>query len=528
MDSLNLPHEYVFGKPDCALNLTDIYPFVTGPVSDMPDIIYLASWNQLRGADVLPENVICIGGGGEARDLFAQRGLSGLIYPDEADQFAVLRDVQVVFSKYYKLERELLDVLLADAPIRSVLNVCAKFTESQIVLYGQDWRLLDYCDNFMPDDDDAVWKETLAAKRSVMPMLPRDKVRMLPSNPKDFPRSTFIDARGGRPRHIVVSFDYGDSRIATMIFRDVGKPITQNHLWLVDYLADILHPLIMERYNTVLNMRNYFRTSISTALRYANTDTTFLLSILARYGWNTNDDFQFLVVRLPQGISAVSHYLYNYENVFADAYSDTIALRHTENIVLLLHNGGCSILEKCLPILEKQLALDNGICSIGQIFCDFSQFKLQYELALLPFQRTQPGNSRILSFSAILGTYLIGEMSSFIPLHAICHHAAVRIHEYDLVNGTDFLLALKTYLMNNRSLKLASDSLFIHRSTLTYRLNCIGEIAPMNLDDPNERLHILLSCIALSVLDGDAEKRQLGQLSKSREQRDRSSPSGRA
>ncbi len=78
----------------------------------------------------------------------------------------------------------------------------------------------------------------------------------------------------------------------------------------------------------------------------------------------------------------------------------------------------------------------------------------------------------------------------------------MRIHEYDLANGTDFLLTLETYLMNNKSLMAAADKLFIHRSTLTYRLNAIEKITPIQLDDPGERLHILLSCIVLRALDG--------------------------
>jgi hypothetical protein len=504
MDLLGPSYESVSGNPDSLMNLIDIYPFVAGLGTDTPDILYLATWEQFRDAGVWPRNIICIGGGEESRALFAEHSCSGLIYPKDVNAFGLLREVQEIFTKLNKLERELLDTLLAKAPLRAVLNACARFLECQVSLYDLEFRMLDYSDNFPPDDDDIIWKKTLSAKRSILPMFPREKVRMLPSDPHHFPRSTFLEIGGDIRPHLNIGFDYGDNRIATLIFWEVKKPITQYHQWLADYIADIIHPFIMERYNTNSGMRNYFRTSIATALGNTNTDSVFLLSCLARFGWTANDFYQILLVALPQENSKISHYLYNYENLFAEAYSDMIALRHDDYILILLHNGACSILNQCLPSLKKQLTLDDGICSIGQKFCDFTQLRLQYDLAVLPLHTKPHDNSCTRYFRDILETHVVTVLSSCYPLHAVCHYAAVRIHEYDMANGTDFLLTLETYLMNNKSLMAASDKLFIHRSTLMYRLNVIEKITPMQLDDPEERLHILLSCITLRVLNKNA------------------------
>ena len=507
MDSLSPSYESVSGNPDCALNLIDIYPFVSGLGSDKQDIIYLAAWDQLRDAGVYPQNVICIGGGNDAHTLLNEHNLTGLVYNREINAFTILRQVQEVFTKYNKLERELLDALLTKASIRAVMNACASFMECQVSLYDIEFRMLDYSDNYPPDDDDIIWRKTLAAKHSILPMIPREKVKMLPNKSMYFPRSTFLEVGGDIRRHLNIAFDYGDSRVATLIFWEVKKIISPNQQWLADYIADIIHPFIMERYNTNSGMRNYFRTCLVTAFRNANTDSTYLITNLTRFGWSPNDDYQIILVVLPKENSNSSHFLYNYENVFADAHSDVIALRHDDFILLLLHNGACKILSQCLPALDKQLMLDDGSCSIGQLFCDFTQLRLQYDLAKLPLRGKPPDGCRIRYFRDILEPHLVSVLSSCFPLQAVCHRAAVRIHEYDIANGTDFLFSLETYLMNNKSLMAASEKLFIHRSTLTYRLNAIEKITPMQLDDPRERLHILLSCIALRVLSKDASKK---------------------
>jgi hypothetical protein len=61
MDSLELPYEHVSGNPDGAMRLADAYPYIPGRRADNPDILYLALWEQLRGSEAYPKNVICIG-----------------------------------------------------------------------------------------------------------------------------------------------------------------------------------------------------------------------------------------------------------------------------------------------------------------------------------------------------------------------------------------------------------------------------------------------------------------------------------
>ena len=63
--------------------------------------------------------------------------------------------------------------------------------------------------------------------------------------------------------------------------------------------------------------------------------------------------------------------------------------------------------------------------------------------------------------------------------------------------NTGFLQTLETYLLCNKSLNDAANLLFIHKSTIYYRMKCIEKIVQIDLDDPHERFSILLSCIAL-------------------------------
>lgn len=498
LDSLDMPITHIVGDQGNHLKLHDVYHYTPERSCNDAGVIYLGNWDDFRLAKKLPKHVICIGGGEEAMAFFTDNNSCGLILARGQAEMLIHRDIQEVFSKYNMLERKLLNSILENKPILDILNACSAFFEAHITLFSSDFNLLGYSDTYLPPEDDALWQATLKNKRSAITTPPLKKVLLPLGSEEDTPRSVYIES-DNVPHHLNVGFYYGDSRVATMIVSERNTRLSEHDEWLLDYIVDIMYPTILERFNTFYDMRNYFRTTVSSVLRYANMDTTLLQNNLARLGWQENDDYQILLVKLPPEHQKASRLLFDYENIFFESYSDCIALHHDEYIMILLHGKACDELAQNIPALKRQLSIDNAAVSVGLRFCYFTSLKVQYDLTTLPFKVTiKPKKVNI--YMEHMETHLIHELSTCFPIRATCHNAAVRINEYDNQNGTDFLLVLETYLMNNRSLISASEKLYIHRSTLTYRLKCIEKIAPMNLDDPCQRLHILLSCIALRIL----------------------------
>lgn len=68
----------------------------------------------------------------------------------------------------------------------------------------------------------------------------------------------------------------------------------------------------------------------------------------------------------------------------------------------------------------------------------------------------------------------------------------------------DLFETLRTYLMNSGNVSQTADELFLHRSTLTYRLNKIKEEVNIDIDDPNEQFNLMLA-FKLADLHGNEE-----------------------
>jgi hypothetical protein len=299
IDYLKTPYERVVGYPDGAMNLIGICPFAEEQ-QYAKDFLYLAQWPQLRDQPQMPENVICVGGGESAYSLLDKRQVNGLIYSGDCNPLDIMFEVQKIFFDYAEKERTLLNALLMNKPIEAILNACAAFMNCHASLYGSDFTLLGYSDVNLPPDSDVLWQETLAANRCLLPMIPQKRDGVFPRKMKTYPRSVFVNTIGSENTHISSSFNSKNAHVATLVFSKENGSLSIRHLWLADYIAEIIHKTVIDRYNTYLNSHDYLRTSIATALRHSTvTDSRVLKISMTRLGWRMNDDYQILLIKLP-------------------------------------------------------------------------------------------------------------------------------------------------------------------------------------------------------------------------------------
>ena len=82
-------------------------------------------------------------------------------------------------------------------------------------------------------------------------------------------------------------------------------------------------------------------------------------------------------------------------------------------------------------------------------------------------------------------------LSEKTDLRSLCYPGLLNLMEYDRAKGTEFTRTLSFYLRNNMSPNKTAEELFIHRSTLNYRLRKIEEIG--ELDFRNSDLVFLVN-----------------------------------
>ncbi|MCL1699471.1 helix-turn-helix domain-containing protein [Lysinibacillus sp. Bpr_S20] len=91
-------------------------------------------------------------------------------------------------------------------------------------------------------------------------------------------------------------------------------------------------------------------------------------------------------------------------------------------------------------------------------------------------------------------------LGSYLVLHELEKNISTKmyIHQYlgsllSLKNNKDLLTTLNYYLLNNGNLKETSEQLYIHRSTLQYRLQKIQQVLDIDLSNAETRFDLLLA-----------------------------------
>lgn len=87
-----------------------------------------------------------------------------------------------------------------------------------------------------------------------------------------------------------------------------------------------------------------------------------------------------------------------------------------------------------------------------------------------------------------------------IVLLSLIHENILKLYKYDIDNNTSLCITLYTYIRCNHSLKECSKQLYLHKNTITYRLNKIKDILEDNLDSSINNLNYLHSILIINYL----------------------------
>lgn len=138
-----------------------------------------------------------------------------------------------------------------------------------------------------------------------------------------------------------------------------------------------------------------------------------------------------------------------------------------------------------------------------------SDFVRSYREALLALKmlRSYSHEDRSLSFDAS-GVYrLLCGVEDLAHVEGFVREWLGKLIDYDAQKGSDLVKTLSHYLEYGGSCDSAAATLFVHRSTVKYRLQRVREITGCDLNDPNVRFNMQLSTRAWQTLQALSSSR---------------------
>lgn len=289
---------------------------------------------------------------------------------------------------------------------------------------------------------------------------------------------------------------WNDGRYAGRILVDeIRNPIQPGDFLVLEYLGRLVEACLKNRRITWLHPENDAERFYPDFLEGKEKDERRIMKYLHYLSWNRGDRYCCLSIEAEQKeFSAVSSMATLGQIEAQISAGQAIYYNNGIVVIINLDFAGTSIAD----ILSKMaVLLRDGLLKVGVSpeIDDFMMLPQAYRQACiaLDFGRNSESTYWYFYFDDYLLEYMIDCASREIPISLLCADGLKQLKKYDAENNTDFYNTLRVYLRLDQNVLQTSKELFVHRSTVFYRLERIQKLIGTDLGNPKERLKLLLS-----------------------------------
>ena len=208
---------------------------------------------------------------------------------------------------------------------------------------------------------------------------------------------------------------------------------------------------------------------------------------LSVFGWDDGDAMRVISVK-PGALPKSAELIVERFAQHLDRYAFSV---HTSDSLMIVANVSKIDAAPFMQELEAVLRTCGYVAGISAVFIDVMDLHSHYEAAKIAADSAGE-EAVIVSFEDIKLAYAL----SVIQRNAIAdvrHRSLERLAEYDAQHGTQLYDTLQCFIECRGSYVQTYDRLFIHRSTLQYRLERIEAITDIDFDDSHAWAHLVLS-----------------------------------
>lgn len=156
-------------------------------------------------------------------------------------------------------------------------------------------------------------------------------------------------------------------------------------------------------------------------------------------------------------------------------------------------------------LLQMEGAQNSIVMGIGECIDQPTQYYESYQKAVQTVKvlKQQKKYGQV-AFYNDLGAYtILNEIKETTETKTFIKNKLQKLYEVSSGQQVNLFQTLKAYLEHGGNIKQTSEHLFIHRSTLTYRLENIKDILEIDIQDVNTQFNLLLAYRLLDLYDED-------------------------
>lgn len=281
-----------------------------------------------------------------------------------------------------------------------------------------------------------------------------------------------------------------DALLGRMNIIEKDRKLNPGDLYLADFLVKFFSQILVSLNETKMSNRVLY--PVLSRMLLGQFVSLSEMNYWKEYTqWNPDDDFQVIVMELQEEDTTIERTVLIC-NLLQNAVPSSIVTQVEKNIAFIYRYFGESydFLDRIDDVIQKFHLIIGISCSFHDI--DRMQFYYDQASTAISLGKIADQDSVIHKFYSFAIDYII--LSDQLE-KSVCaaHPDIVKLWDSEADNGGSQIETLSAYLDCDRSLIHASRKLFIHRSTLVYRLGKISDRFIYDMDDGYTRDYMKLS-----------------------------------
>ena len=393
------------------------------------------------------------------------------------------------------LYKDIYNIILKSNGLNDLIKGYYYLIDNPIMVFNSDFQLVTYISPFLFEDE--TWNYTI--KNGYLKIDLYKKIRRDLKESDDYKIVTSLSSN----RRLIINLkDENKKIIGIMIILEIStklEDISEEEIRVFSKLTSKI--LLNQKFNGDSITLNMFFMSL---LNNVYKDKQVYLEKIKELNFDLRKDYYLLIFDFNHQYNDKNRELV--ENYFRKLFSKIL--------VSFTYKDGY------LVILISKLISNNEIESINDfIFKHHFYMIISFKIKdLYPISTIYKDEVKVLKLlEDSIKDYILYDLNNYLPLLPLIslnneellnfiNKNISDIYHYDLEFKTNFLDTLYIYLVTNKSLIETSKRLFVHKNTITYRLEKIKELFGVEYDDYNQNIVYITSILIVYYLKRSINK----------------------
>lgn len=434
--------------------------------------------------------IICIG----TPDRKIMENNMCMIFPENTSIAKLFADIQRIYLKYTMWEEALFKAINDNADIQQLCDLSEDIFENPILVFDNNLLLIGMTREM---EGIPVWDydEISGTRTFPIDVLNDFKLNLEWQNTMTTRGSQICSEHVIGYRVLYHNFWIDNFYAGRIVINELIRKITRGDYALLAYFSDILISVLQRTTFHQSDKIKAFEQSLKDLLEGNRVNELLFIQRLADIGWSKDDVYICIQILIEERDSKTFSANYtcnrlenNFPHSFVFPYHSSIIMiinlnKNTKNISELMNE---------LKIFLREGLFRAGISMVSSDFFRIREYYIQTSLAVTVGEKINP-MYWYYHFSDYVKQAMFYEMSKNISVDMFCERGLFELIRYDKEHQTQLFSTLKVFLDCNMNIAHAANKLFIHRSTLMYRMERVSSLINLDIKNPEERFRILLS-----------------------------------